>query len=203
MTIPKVLDQVLQGEWTPHEEWECRNCGGFFRPTLASLFIHTYCTVRYKCTICHKYFPYAEMITHLHKGTITSFIIVRARLNYFKTGGGVIVKANSFAEKMRKDVEQQRKEKFGDTWKPEEGENIITVDKDGDFREMDGQFGPGVVIPLKKPKADWLVNKKSPVVREVAKLIANKQYTMNIIRAGEKKSTRYSVKAVTKSTKKD
>jgi len=192
-------------------KWKCPVCGERFEPTTLNIYRHTYHeTVLYRCERCKAIIKPKWVSFHRHGDSLASFTII----NLLKLPKAIRQKkiwlweegVKAVPEDMSLDVmasnaleaaEQRRKEIAKDAWKPSGGENLIQLDATRKVRLLKGgQYGDAVIVPIivKGKKKTWLINQRSPVVRELAEAIKQKIYKVRIDRTGQGKATRYDVK---------
>lgn len=97
-----------------------------------------------------------------------------------------------WAGKEKAKVEAERKGSFPPSWKAPVGTSTIQV-LDDEVRDISGQYGPAKVfsVKVKGTKQSWIINEKSPVLRQLITLLAAGVTKLKVTRTGTKMATRY------------
>ena len=114
----------------------------------------------------------------------------------------------SWLDKHQKTVEDRRqkvmKEKgMADFITLEEGETKLTFDTTKEPREQDGDFGLRTIFRVLKDGKEYDLSASDALARKILNAMAAGINPMTIIRVGEGKQTRFSIKELKKSKAKD
>lgn len=99
-----------------------------------------------------------------------------------------------WAKKESARVEKERKGSFPPSWKAPTGTSTVQV-LDDEVRGISGQYGPAKVfgVKVKGTKQSWIVNEKSPVLRQLITMLAAGVTKLKVTRTGTKMATRYTL----------
>ena len=97
-----------------------------------------------------------------------------------------------WAKKESARVEEQRKGSFPPTWKPPTGTSVVQI-LDEEARSISGQYGPATVfaVKVKGVAHSWIINEKSPVLRQLITMLSQGVMKLRVTRVGTKMATRY------------
>jgi len=109
-----------------------------------------------------------------------------------KQKGGDRMGLKEWASKEKSRVEEERKKSFPPSWKPPIGTSTVQI-LDDEVRDISGQYGPAKVfsVKVKGTKQSWIINEKSPVLRQLITMISQGVMRLRVIRTGTKMATRY------------
>lgn len=99
-----------------------------------------------------------------------------------------------WAKKESESIEKERRDSFPPTWTVPQGTSTVQV-LDEEARDITTRYGPAVVFAakVKGTKHSWIINKTSPMLRQLITLLATGATKIRVTRTGTKMQTRYTL----------
>lgn len=128
-------------------------------------------------------------------------------------GGGDSLVVEKWVKEAKEKADKEREifmkeqEGYEELWTAPQGESNITIDTTKEPRIAETQYGDRQVLRIQiledktLVEKDWMINPKSPLWAEVLDRLAEDKPCMTLIRVGERKQTRYTLKPLPKEKK--